>query len=116
MASQAELKNSETAAIVAFLVYLVQFPQQSQKTGSPRFYCSVNPWMCFPTTPVSQTLAPCGQRAALLELAAAEGSTTWTDAHARSSRLALPQQPVPPAACARNARAKQTKTYWFLLY
>lgn len=52
----------------------------------------------------------------MLELVTAEGSATWTDAHARSSRLALPQQPVPPAACARNARAKQTKTYWFLLY
>lgn len=104
--------------MVAFLVYLVRLPQQSQTTGSPpsRFYRSVNPRMCVRTIPVPQTLGPCGQRAALLELAAAEGSTTWTDAHARSSRLALPQQPVPPAACARNARAKQTKTYWFLLY
>lgn len=102
--------------MVAFLVYLVQLPRQSQTIGSPRFYRSVNPRMCVPTIPVPQTLGPCGQRVALLELAAAEGSTTWTDAHARSGRLALPQQPVPPAACAQNARAKQTKTYWFLLY
>lgn len=49
MASQAELKNSQTTGMVAFLVYLVRLPQQSQKTGggppvlplcaSPLFRC-----------------------------------------------------------------------------
>lgn len=92
--------------MVTFLVYLVGLPQQSQTTGGPRFYRSVNPRMCVPTILVSQTLVPCGQRAALLGRAAPPGQTHMRGAAAWPCRSS--PCPTPPVHGTRE-QSKQRR-------